>query len=391
MKNILALILGLVLTLGLLIVSFDLPLFETPPTEAPPAPPETQPSTAAPTTIPTDAPTEATIPPTEAKPIIHELPMTAIALTEQAEQSKDKDGAVYFTYSYPNVRLYLQNEAVSEKVTLDLLNRIDSTRSQANALRDDASNSGTASGFYQVRYTPQRIDGAVLSLSGTATSFTGGSHPGSTCSGITYDLITGNALTLDDILTDECTADVLCRLVVDALDAINRDELLYADYALSVEERFSGSYLADEGWYLSRQGLCFTFESYEVGPYSSGIVTAVIYYSQLPGYLEDAYFPMEQICAQGMLIVESMAESSMDPYAHQAELNLDPKADALVIHTDGLLYDITIETTGPDAAVLFAADQLTPGSAIVVRGNTGSLSVSYASCGETCIIPLQIS
>lgn len=394
MKNILALLLGLLLTLALLFISFDLPLFDSIPTEAPPAPAQTQPATSAPTdptttdptsTVPTVPTTNPTSPTT---PIIHDLPMSAIALTEQAELSKDKDGAVYFTYAYPNVRLYLQNEAVSEAVTLDLLNRIDATREQANAVREDAGNAGTESGFYQVQYTPQRIDGAVLSLSGTTTSFSGGSHPGSTCTGITYDLLSGSALSLDDILTDNCSADVLCRLVVDALAAMNQDGFLYSDYAISVEERFSGNYLSDSGWYLSREGLCFSFEPYEVGPYSSGIITAVIPYGKLPGYLEDAWFPMEQISAQGDLIVESMSASSMDPYAHLAELNLDPSADAMVIHTDGLIYDITIQTTYPDTTVLFAADQMTPGSAIVLRGAASNLQILYRDGDEINSVPL---
>ena len=394
MKNLLALLLGLVLTMTLLIVSFDFPLFEPMPTIAPPVPVDTQPGTAAPTDPtstdpePTIPSAPATIPTTETTPIVYDLPMTAIALTEHKEFTKDKDGSVYFTYIYPNVRLYLANETVSETVTLDLLNRIDATRVQANAVRDDASNSGTGSGFYQVQYTPQRIDGAILSLFGTMTSFSGGSHPGSSCIGITYDLLSGNALSLDDILTDQCTAEVLCRLVVDALASINQDHLLYDDYAISVEERFSGNYLADEGWYLSGEGLCFSFEPYEIGPYSSGIITAVIPYTQLPGYLEDACFPMEQISAQGSLIAEPMSDSNLDPYAHPATLNLDPNADALVIRTDGLIYDIMIQTTYPDATVLFAADQMTPGRPIVIRGSADHLQIIYRNGSEIESIPL---
>ena len=281
MKNILALLLGLVLTLALLFISFDVPFFDTPPS-SPSESAGTEPTDPI-HTDPTPGPTS--VPGTD--PVILDLPMSAIVLTDHAEQSRDENGTVYFSYAYPNVRLYLSDEVVSEAVTLDLLNRIDSTRTQADAVRADAASTGTISGFYQLQYLPQRIDGAVLSLSGTMTSFSGGAHPGSTCTGVTYDLLTGNSLTLDDILTDDCTADVLCRMVVDALSSINQNDLLYSDFSISVEERFSGYFLADDSWFLSREGLCFSFEPYEVGPYSSGIITAVIPYGQLPGYLED--------------------------------------------------------------------------------------------------------
>lgn len=382
MKKIIALLLGLILTLSLLFLSFESPFEQAQPTVAPTVP--TQPTGTAPTAPPTVPPTDPTtgtdaptVPPVT-EPVVYDLPTSAIILTEQVEQTRDGDGHVYFTYLYPNVRLYLGNETVSQKVTLDLLNLIDITRTRAYAVRDDAANSGTAGSFYQVQYTPQRIDGAVLSLSGNFTSFTGGAHPETTCNGVTYDLMTGNAITLRDVLTDACTADVLCRMVVDVLNSMKEDTILYADFSLSVEDRFSGNYLADEGWYLSSEGLCFTFEPYEVGPYSSGIITAVIPYSMLPGYLNDAYFPMERVHAQGDLLMTSWEDSNLDPLTDTIEINLIPNSEAIVLHTQGLLYDLIIQTDTVDPTVLFAADQLTSGTAIILRPGTNKLRIHYS-------------
>lgn len=382
MKQVLAILLGLILTLAVLFLAFDSPFFHSDPTTVP---------TTAPTTVPTTKPTTLPTNPTGTPgtdPVVLDLPMSAVMLTQQIESSRNDDGTVYFTYTYPNVRLFLSGESVSEKVTLDLLNRIDATRIKADALRNDASHVGGVSYFYHVQYIPQRIDSAVLSLSGTTTSFSGGAHPGSTCTGITYDLLSGNVLTLDDILTEKCTADVLCRLVVDALTEVNKDGLLYNDFSVSVEDRFSGNFRADESWYLSGEGLCFDFEPYEVGPYSSSVVTAVIPYHQLPGYLEDAWFPMEQIQSSGSLIIEALTENSLDPYSSLAEVNLDPTADALVIHTDGLLYNITIETTGPNSMVIFAADHLTPGNSVVLRSGS-TLQISYTADGDAHTQPCK--
>lgn len=390
MKKILAFLLGLVLTLALMFFSFENPFGSPEPTASPTTPTQSAPTaaptaapTGAPTQTPTAAPTGASTAPPETQPVVYDLPTSAIMLTQQAEQSKDDNGSVYFTYLYPNVRLFLEKESVSQAVTLDLLNRIDSTRAHANTVREDALNAGTSDSFYQVQYTPSRIDSVILSLAGEVTSYTGGAHPNSACVGITYDLMTGKALTLGDVLTEACTAEVLCRMVVDLLGGRSDELVLYADFSLSVEERFSGNYLADECWYLSRDGLCFTFEPYELGPYSAGIVTAEIPYSMLIGYLNDAYFPTERIGAQGTLLMEAWEEAALDPFTSQIEVNVHPGEDALVIHTQGLIYDIIITTPEPNSTVLFMADQLTPGSAIVLRCGTSNLKIYFSPGHET--------
>ena len=392
MKKILAFLLGLALTLALLFFSFENPFSTPDPSSTPTAPTQSAPTsiptnlpTQAPTQVPTDtvAPTAEPTTPPSTQPVIYDLPTSAIMLTQQAEQSKDTDGNVYFTYLYPNVRLFLGNESISQTVTLDLLNRIDSTRIQANAIQEDAKNSDTSGSFFQVQYIPSRIDGALLSLAGQITSYTGGAHPNSACIGITYDLLTGKALNLGDVLTEACTPEVLCRMVVDILNGRSDELVLYADFSLSVEDRFSGNYLADECWYLSPTGLCFTFEPYELGPYSAGIVTAEIPYSMLIGYLNDAYFPMERLGAQGTLIAETWEEAALDPFATLVEINVHPEQDAVVIHTQGLIYDIMIKTPEPNSTVLFMADQLTPGSAIVLRCGTPNLKIYYNPGHET--------
>lgn len=311
---------------------------------------------------------------------VQELSTSAIALSQQTEFSRTDNGVVYFSYTYPNVRLYLTDDSVSESVTLDLLNRIEATRTRADAIREDASQAENVTYFYNITYSPERIDSGVLSISAVTTSFSGAAHPYSTCAGITYDLLSGNALGLNDLLTDRCTPDVLCSLVVQALQEINTDGLLYSDFSLSVEDRFSGNYLADDGWYLSAEGLCFLFEPYEVGPYSSGIITAQIPYSKLTGYLEDAWFPAEQVNSAGSLTITPATESTLEGFTNLVEVNLDPDGEAYVIFTDGLVYDLTIRTTGTNGTILFAADRMTPGTAIILRtASPNSLRISYTS------------
>lgn len=381
----------------------------TEPTEPPTVPPTppTVPDTTAPTdppvTDPTDPPeTDPTDPvtlPPETAPVVYDLPMTSIVLTDHTEVYEDDDGTILFTYTYQNVMLNLQDQDLVDTITLDLLNRIDSTRTQADSVREDAEKLGIGANpfFFNVRYTPQRIDSGVLSLSYMTASYSGGAHPGNSCGGVTYDLVKGKALSLGDILTDGTTADVICRLVVDAL-AENPN--VYRDYSATVEQRFSGYIQEDQDWYLSREGLCFSFAPYEIAPYASGVVTAVVPYSQLLGVLEDAYFPMEQVYSQGNLSAVLFHEADPTLYASLTEVILEPQGAPFLLTTDDLIYDVTItqgywDYTGtrfiPEATV-FTADRMTPGNAIMVQAYIpdvmSNLQITYTSGDQTITVYL---
>lgn len=391
MRRMICLLLCLCVTLALAACGTE-PAPTTEPADDPTAGPVTVPTTA-PTQPSATAPTEDTTPSTE-DPVIYDLPMSAIVLTDHQEAHTDGSGNTLFTYTYQNVRLYLDDETISEAVTLELLNRIDATRTAAEKiLAESGSASPDSPYWFTVQYVPERIDSGILSLSGTQSSYSGGSHANSACVGVTYDLLTGSVLGLGDILTDDCTADVICRLVVDALSAVSEEYFLYGDYAVTVEERFSGDFRTDENWYLSGEGLCFSFSPYEVAPYSSGIVTALIPYESLHGVLEDACFPMERISASGTMFC--MTAHSADPaqFDQIAEVILDSGSDSYILSTDGLVYDVTIERgiwdpeskTFASDSVVFASDSLIPKNAILLERLADTAVCIYYTSGDTRI------
>ncbi len=368
---------------------------EVPGTTEPATYPTTQPTSPAtePTTIPTQEPTTA---PTEAEVLVPELPMSAIVLTFQQELSADDGKDTVFSYTYQDVRLYLTDEAVSEAVTLELLNRIDSTRDQAQATEQSGGST------YAITYTPTRIDSGILSLSGVAHSLSGG-QPMTACTAVTYDLLTGQVLSLHDVLTDRADAQTLCVLVCDALEASDLASRLYSDYAVTVENRFSQDFEILEGWYLSGEGLCFDFAPYELAPNSLGIVTATVPYDQLFGILEDAWFPVERISAQGSLAVEAYTEADQARFDRYAEVVLDPDGAMFLLQAQGLVYDLVLETGvwSPDGSVftpdarVFAGDHLTPGEALLVQleipDTLPSLRITYTTDAGTKQMFLTLS
>lgn len=332
--------------------------------------PTTVPTTTAPqvTTMPTTVPTVPET--TQAQLDIPHLPLTAVTMTTITETAPD---GVQFEYSYPNIHLLLSDPAITDKVSLELLNRIDATRTAAKDVMDTANDQELF--FYTVRCNPTRVDSGILSLFGSHTSYAGGMHPNSECVSVTYDLTTGDALLLTDVLTLDCTAADLSPLVVDALAALGEDTYLYSDYPTVVEERFGQDLSADTGWYLSNVGLCFYFSPYEVAPYATGTVTAEIPYEKLVGILLDSYFPIEKSGAVGTVEAELFGQTDPSQFEQFAEVVIDKEGEAILLHTEGLVYDVTIEygawnsegTVFTPSATVFAAGSLTPYDGVLLQ------------------------
>ncbi len=331
-----------------------------------------------PTTVPTTTPqpstvpaTEPTVPETTAPTLeIPHLPLTAVAACPIVE-TETQD--IWFEYTYPDITLQHTDPEITEKVTLELLNRIDQTRTAAENIRSEATEDEL--NFYTVAYNPGRVDNGVLSLYGTCTSYAGGMHPSFQCVSVTYDLLTGDVLSLTDVLTAGTTAANISPLVVEALAEVALDTYLYSDYTSVVEERFALDLGTDGGWYLSNQGLCFYFSPYEVAPYSSGIITACIPYESLSGILRDEFFPIEKSAATGTVEASLFSNTDPEQFDQFAEIILEKDGESVLLHTEGLVYDVFIEygtwnmdgTIFSPTSTVFAASSLTPYDGILLQ------------------------
>lgn len=328
-----------------------------------------------------------------------QLPMAAVSVAPVTETTKADDGTELFTYTYQNMSLTLPDPDVANKVIIDFLNRIDATRSNAETLNTSAyANYKTASGWtpymYRVIYNPTRIDHGVLSLFGNIVSYSGTPHPENSCISASYDLVTGEVLTLGGILTEECTEEKLVSLAAKALSDISRENNLYPDYEDILKNRLSGEWYSDEGFYFSSEGLCFYFSPYEIAPYASGIITAQIPYEQLTGLLKDAYFPAEQDVYDSTLTAELFENTDLSQFSQFSEIVLHKGAQKMVLHADLPIYDVRLEegalTPGSDEFVpsctVFAVSSLTPGDAIMIESEVSpdspNLRLQYRSGDE---------
>lgn len=309
-----------------------------------------------------------------------QLPMIAVAMPIVTQTQSADDGAEIFRHSYQNMNLTVTDPEVAEKIIVDFLNRIDMQSAissvHASAKQAYSQNSAAFVPYWtQIIYEPVRIDNSLLSLSGRYTQYSGGAHPMHTYQSATYDLVTGNTLTLADVLAENVNTDTICQLVLKAL--AQQKEKLYMGYETTVSELFSKSLADIDSWCLTDYGLCFAFSPYEIGPYSSDIISAQIPYNELDSVLKDAYFPAERDIATGTVHPDIFDEKTLNRFSQFAEILLSNEGEKIVLHTEGAVYDIRLETgswsadgkTFTPAHTVFAAYTLTPGDAIMVQSS----------------------
>lgn len=337
-------------------------------------------------------------------PDFKQMPMVSVSLPVTTEVSKADDGTVIFEYAHQSIILSLNDSNVAEDVILDFLSRVDKTQSYADSVlaqaQQDYAGAGISNSWipyqYSISYKPMRIDGSVLSLFGADTSYSGSSHPDAHYSAANYNLVTGDVLTLSDILAKDITAKILTDATLEVLETQRDEYRLYTGFEGIVKDRFTKKFSTDQSWYFSNGGLCFYFAPYEIAPYTSGVVVAEIPYEKLTDILKADYFPAERQPALGNVLAEPMTAENLERFTQFSEITLQPNADTFLLYTDHAVYNVTLQTAVMQAGVVnpmytvFAATSLTPGDAVLVQDDpsldTEFLILSYESDG----IPIKM-
>lgn len=346
------------------------------------------------------APTDATEPTVNDAPV-QQLPMVSVALPIESEDYTAQDGATLLSCSNQYMILTMTDQEVAERITIDFLSRIDNADSTKNSLLSAASSAYTGSADwrpyqYIVKYTPKRLDSGVFSLLSCQITYTGG-QVDKLYNSVNYNMVTGHALSLNNILCDGDHIESLIRLCVESLNTQKEEYFLYDDFADTVEMCFTSG--INDAWYFSPEGLCFFFAPRELAPNSTGVVVAQIPYEKLTGILRDDYFPAERASAPGGVLLEVFTSESILDYTQIAEYLFETGENKLILYTDRSVYDICIDvgtfvagSRFQEEYTLFAASSLTPGDAIVTDiqiSDNACLQIRYRS-GDSEIIDYVI-
>lgn len=232
-----------------------------------------------------------------------------------------------------------------------------------------------------------RIDHKVLSLFGNNVVFTGATHPERTCVSVSYDLQTGDVLTLASIMSKDATVKQFCDLVLAGLTEMAEGDYLYEHYKDTVKHRFDTDPAHDENWYFTQTGLCFYFAPYEIAPYSSGVITVEIPYENLVGLIHEAYQPEVRNATTGKISITPFENSDMSKLQNIAEIVMNNSGNMYMLKTDTSVQDIRIVLNDKASNyTAFAAYGLSSGDGIMVQADSEILSklkMTYKSAGET--------
>lgn len=346
-------------------------------------------------TIPVDSPSVDTTEPATSL----SMPMITVSVPIVTDEVRAVDDTVIFRSIRQNMQLVMQEQDVADMIILDFLSRVDQVASSSVDLSKEAESAFSGASTWtpylcSITYAPMRIDQSVLSLYGNSLQYSGGAHAVYVSRAANYNTTTGEVLTLGSIVVNEASVDQLCSLVITQLEDVKEEKYLRADFADTVRQRFNTEASYDENWYFSNGGLCFYFDHYAIAPYSSGVITVEIPYSQLPGIIDDAFFPPELDTLSGNLIIVPAENTDITRFNRISELVLNVEAPMYLIYTEGSVQNLSI--TLSDAVLnnyytVFAAQSLCEADAIVVQADVNlfrHLNISYESNGQLVTTPL---
>lgn len=347
-------------------------------------------------TVPTSQTAEATEASTD-----YEAPMLSFSAPTVTQTLEGGAGTALLTFTTQTMELLMEDPQISEAVTLDFLNLTDFEATSGPKLLKEAREAASAQENWspyslQILFSPARLDRSVLSLVSTQVVSDGNPKATVNIGSVTYDLLSGRQVQLKDVLVPEYSAETLSGLIVESLKGLSEQGMLYSDYAYVIGDMFSSN-TPIKSWYLSGEGLCFYFAPYEIAPYNMGFVTATVPYTALADLLRAEFFPDESVLLKGTVLCRE-AQEDLESFSQFRELVLDPSGGEWLIHTDGAVEDLRLESGSysggeflPEATV-FACATLCPGDALILQASEeqfSALRLIYQSQGETVALRLS--
>jgi hypothetical protein len=138
--------------------------------------------------------------------------------------------------------------------------------------------------YLDIGYNIEYADNDLISVSFLEGNFTGGVHPNYNYFTVTYDLKTGKELKLSELfrpgakyleaVSAYAIKDLQGRKMPDSDENMGLAQDIFADGATAKAENY-------QNWNLTKKGLMFTFDPYQVGPYAAGSQTVIVPYARL--------------------------------------------------------------------------------------------------------------
>lgn len=151
----------------------------------------------------------------------------------------------------------------------------------------------------------QRADDRLFSVRADEDEYTGGVHPNYWTYGINIDPATGEKVELTQVLTD--TRELPAILTEKLKEKYQLEEF----YSLSEQlEEYEPQHFS---WTMDYQGITFYFSPYEIASYAAGLLTATIWFEELPELFQPRYTVAPEFGWAKELPVYNEVEADLDP------------------------------------------------------------------------------
>ena len=180
-----------------------------------------------------------------------------------------------------------------------------------------------------------RLDDAVVSFRYTDYVFNGGVHGNTYEYGMTYDMVSGEHLTLASLTADEAGLKLVCRQhlleVLGAEDFPNRETLMpgYENQIDSVMKN----------WVLTDEGVQFIAQPYIISAYAMGTLRITVPYEKIAHVLLEKWQPTAKGHGGGTVSV-TQADSTQPVAANYVT---DAEGESLVVKVNGRIYGFSVE------------------------------------------------
>ena len=173
----------------------------------------------------------------------------------------------------------------------------------------------------------------LISVLANAYAFYGGAHPNTSTLTWSFDLTTGEFLTLDALNAQSSTDSALGKTLVDTLasEIVNRiyeeglDDYLYDDFYSYVYDLSSNAH-----FYFSGSGMTVNFDAYVLGPYASGPQTFEIPYGIFYNALDAHTQSLLDVPRDEIVIADYNTTQTLWSWFYQTTPPIDANAPAVM-------------------------------------------------------------
>lgn len=220
-----------------------------------------------------------------------------------------EQGCIYVTFEaqYPKITIDSDSQTadrINSVIEAEILSRLGSLSEyeewakEEYTLREEIAKEQGEDILWQpyvaeVSYEVKRADDKILSLLLLDFNYLGGAHGGHGYTGLTFDMRTGEKLSLETIgESEQAVRDEVEPLLLQQAEqmqaAVEKGEGeigLFEEYA-----EYMPDVLTDDTWYLTQDGMEVVANEYLIAPYAAGAITFEIPYEQA-AFLKEQYLP----------------------------------------------------------------------------------------------------